>query len=181
MTPKRASKKRAPRNPEWPCMDCGTDTYATDECYMLKDTVWRRINPIIVGMLCLPCAEERLCRPLYRSDFSTAPINALQAQLCLALAERLLRPRPKRTPGSPDSSVSGRRQRAKVRLKKMKNQSRLGAFSAALLQHSRPNGRVPRKAFVSVLASLKWCEDSSEARDLTRARHLLKQPSTAAE
>src|ERR1700742_4733660 len=77
------------------CMDCGVDTHATFEYYALKDTVWRRINPLKIGMLCLRCAEDRLGRPLYRSDFARLPINEESARSCLALARRLHRPRPK--------------------------------------------------------------------------------------
>ncbi len=35
------------------CMDCGVDTDKSQEYYMLKLPVWRKINPQIDGMLCL--------------------------------------------------------------------------------------------------------------------------------
>lgn len=50
-------------------MDCDADTYVNELCYMLKNRVWTRINPLIDGMLYLPCAEKRLGRPLSRRDF----------------------------------------------------------------------------------------------------------------
>jgi len=34
------------------CMDCGVDTISQGEYYSLKDSVWRSINPLVVGHLC---------------------------------------------------------------------------------------------------------------------------------
>lgn len=138
--------KRKPVHLDWTCMDCGRDTSASNERYSLKDTIWRRVNPIILGMLCLKCVDDRLGRALYRSDFSSAPINAKFAHVCPALAERLRRPRPKNGCGSSVPLIS---------LKKSKTQSRLGRISAFLLQHRRADGRVSRKALAQVVLNLK--------------------------
>lgn len=72
-------------------MDCGKDTDASNERYMLKDALWCSIDPLVIGILCLECAEDRLGRPLYKSDFS-APMNQKSTHACLALMERLKRP-----------------------------------------------------------------------------------------
>jgi hypothetical protein len=37
----------------WLCMDCKTDTYASEQYYMLRDGLWRSINHKVDGMLCL--------------------------------------------------------------------------------------------------------------------------------
>ncbi len=71
------------------CMDCGVDTDKSQEYYMLKLPVWRKINPQIDGMLCLLCAEKRLGRRLKSTDFSNAPVNQGQAKVCPELAARL--------------------------------------------------------------------------------------------
>lgn len=56
-------------HPRFFCMDCDVDTYVNEQFYMLKDRLWRKINPSIDGMLRLPCAEKRLGRALTRRDF----------------------------------------------------------------------------------------------------------------
>lgn len=43
--------------------------------YMLTDDVWRIVSGG-AGLLCLPCAGERLGRPFRPDDFTPAPINA---------------------------------------------------------------------------------------------------------
>jgi hypothetical protein len=78
-------------HPRFFCMDCDVDTYVNEHYYMLKDRLWRKINPSIDGMLCLPCAEKRLWRPLTRRDFKNLPVNAGQARVCTELAARLAR------------------------------------------------------------------------------------------
>ncbi len=35
------------------CLDCGVDTGAIREYYMLHNTVWKKINPQGEGMLCV--------------------------------------------------------------------------------------------------------------------------------
>ena len=72
-------------------MDCGKDTNRSEEYYALKLRVWRKINPVIWGMLCLACAERRLARDLTAADFLKVPVNAEQAKKCPALALRLKR------------------------------------------------------------------------------------------
>jgi hypothetical protein len=73
----------------WLCMDCGKDTFQSEEYFMLWYKVWRSINYKIEGMLCLNCVEMRLGRQLASSDFNRATINSEQAKLCPALAARL--------------------------------------------------------------------------------------------
>ena len=70
-------------------MDCGSDTYASEEYYTLRDEVWALVNPAIDGKLCLVCAEIRLGRSLNPEDFTNDPINEAQARLCPPLARRL--------------------------------------------------------------------------------------------
>ena len=71
------------------CCDCGIDTIATDEWYMVNDEVWeqawagrRRSQDVIPGggglideFLCIGCLEKRIGRTLCRTDFTDAPIN----------------------------------------------------------------------------------------------------------
>jgi hypothetical protein len=72
-------------------MDCGADTYVTEEFFMLRTGLWKSINHRIDGMLCLRCTERRLGRLLCQGDFTSARINERQARLCALLAERLNR------------------------------------------------------------------------------------------
>jgi hypothetical protein len=83
------------------CMDCRSDTFASEEYYMLRDGLWRSINADVDGMLCLACAERRLRRGLMSRDFTDAPINGKQALKCPRLAQRLEKvvPRKKRFVG----------------------------------------------------------------------------------
>lgn len=73
------------------CMDCGCDTNANEQYYMVRDGLWRSVNPSIDGMLCLACLEKRLRRSLRAGDFTKAPVNHLQAAVCPELATRLAR------------------------------------------------------------------------------------------
>jgi hypothetical protein len=57
------------------CFDCGIDTIAIGEYYMLNEEVWLAANPGHEGMLCIGCVEERLERQLTRDDFTDAPVN----------------------------------------------------------------------------------------------------------
>lgn len=72
------------------CMDCQMDTNQAQQYYMLKMSVWYRINQEIDGMLCIECVEKRLGRKLVASDFTNAPVNASQAEFCKILADRLV-------------------------------------------------------------------------------------------
>ncbi len=76
-------------HPQYICLDCGSDTFLSQQYYMLKDRLWKRIHPQIEGMLCLKCAEARLGRALTRQDFKRVPLNTIQARLCPELAERM--------------------------------------------------------------------------------------------
>ncbi len=130
------------------CMDCGVETMARDEYYMLRDTLWRSINPLVLGHLCFWCAEDRLGRPLHRGDFSKAPVNRMFAARCAALAERLQRARPKS--GGLASTVSASAIQARLTQKK-RTQSALGRLSASLLPYRGRNGRVPQGTLTRVL------------------------------
>jgi hypothetical protein len=63
----RLMKDDPVRNPL--CMDCGVDTDAIDESYMIHDDLWRAAVPSEAGMLCVGCCERRLGRRLRREDF----------------------------------------------------------------------------------------------------------------
>ena len=56
-------------------MDCGVDTNALDEYYMLRDDLWEQLHPDKDGNLCIGCVEQRLGRHLNASDFTDLPIN----------------------------------------------------------------------------------------------------------
>jgi hypothetical protein len=135
-------------------MDCAVDTMGRDEYYMLTDPIWRSVNPLSIGMLCLKCAEDRLGRKLHRGDFSSAPINRMFARSCAALAERLRRSRP-----APIAARSGPKllsaKALQMRLaKKKRTQSTLGRLSAALLPYRGSNGLVARGTLQRVLREL---------------------------
>jgi hypothetical protein len=72
-------------------MDCDADTYVNEQYYVLKDRLWKTINPGVDGMLCLGCVEKRLGRTLGRKDFKKVPVNQAQARVCPELAARLNR------------------------------------------------------------------------------------------
>lgn len=54
-------------------MDCGCDTNRNEQYYMVRDGLWRSVNPNVDGMLCLACLEKRLCRSLLAADRCAAP------------------------------------------------------------------------------------------------------------
>jgi hypothetical protein len=70
-------KNDAVRNPH--CVDCGIDTDAINESYMIHDEVWRAANPAEAGMLCVGCCEKRLGRTLRRDDFRPYALSAFDA------------------------------------------------------------------------------------------------------
>ena len=49
------------------CLDCGVDTIAIDEYYMVTHELWANSD----GMLCIGCLEKRLGRELTPDDFSS--------------------------------------------------------------------------------------------------------------
>jgi hypothetical protein len=150
------------------CMDCGVNTIARDEYYMLKDAVWRTINPLVLGMLCLKCAEDRLGRPLCRADFSSAPVNQRFAHSCAALAVRLRRRR--RSGGvSPPSRNRLTAKALQSRLaKKRPTQNAMGRLSAALLPYRGPDGQVPRATLRRILSEVS---PNAGSTTLIRAPH----------
>jgi hypothetical protein len=59
-------------NRRWLCLDCGKNTLkGNDDYYFLKDRLWRQLVPRDQrhGMICRPCIERRLGRPLASEDF----------------------------------------------------------------------------------------------------------------
>lgn len=57
------------------CIDCSVNTLLNGEYYMIKDVLWKVINPALHGMLCITCAEKRLGRSFEKSDFKDVPVN----------------------------------------------------------------------------------------------------------
>jgi hypothetical protein len=61
------------------CADCGVNTLAADEWYIVKDDVWQaasRLGDVTVSFfLCIGCIEQRLGRRLTPGDFDDVPIN----------------------------------------------------------------------------------------------------------
>lgn len=59
---------------DWRCADCGIDTDAIGEYYMVLDPLWEQVDAG-EGHLCIGCLEHRLGRALSASDFSDAAVN----------------------------------------------------------------------------------------------------------
>jgi len=65
------------------CADCGLDTIAEGEWYMVEDAIWEQawghISRGTPGeqILCIGCLEKRIGRALTSSDFTDAPTNEL--------------------------------------------------------------------------------------------------------
>jgi len=76
------------------CLDCGRDTYAIGEYYMLHDRVWLTANPGDAGMLCVGCVESRLGRALSPADFADAPVNRVTWIMGQRLRARLGKAKP---------------------------------------------------------------------------------------
>jgi hypothetical protein len=156
---KRSGSKSQPSAPgvlDGSCMDCGVDTMARGEYYSLKDSVWRAINPLVIGHLCLACAEDRLGRDLHGGDFSSAPINQSSGGRCAALAERLERSPSSAPRSDPPRNVNRECEltegiQHRLALKKLP-QSELGRMSAALLPHRDRSGHVPSATLMRVLS-----------------------------
>ena len=64
------------------CKDCLTLSSEWDagDYVMLKDPVWNRVCDDPEDLICLPCIETRLGRPVGIEDLTSAPIN--KAWLC---------------------------------------------------------------------------------------------------
>jgi hypothetical protein len=60
---------------DWRCLDCGVDTDAIAEYYMVHDSIWEQAHPDLRGQLCIGCLELRLGRTLLASDFTDQSIN----------------------------------------------------------------------------------------------------------
>lgn len=57
------------------CLDCGQCTYQMREYYMVRDKVWCKAVPELVGMVCIKDLETRLGRALRADDFTDCPLN----------------------------------------------------------------------------------------------------------
>jgi hypothetical protein len=57
------------------CLDCGVDTHAAGDYYMVTDEVWHEANPGDTGMLLVACLEQRLGRTLTHRDFTLCSLN----------------------------------------------------------------------------------------------------------
>jgi hypothetical protein len=153
MMPKPRSRSRPPEQLDELyrlCMDCGQDTEASGK-YMLEDRLWRQINPFIIGVMCLPCVENRLGRPLYPSDF-LMPKAVESALEWPALAERLKRSQPE-TGSALTADTDRFKDELSARLaKKRPTQGRLGRLSAEILLTGGASdlGEIPE--FVALLS-----------------------------
>jgi len=76
------------------CMDCGVDTRATGEYYALKDSLWHRINPLVIGT-----AVPSLCRGSTRAITLWRRFRPLTAEC--GLREELSRAR--QAPEAPEA------------------------------------------------------------------------------
>ena len=79
---------------DFACVDCGFDTNAGDEYYMVSTPVWlaagmRHDHRSGDGMLCIGCLEGRLGRRLQPNDFPDYPINRGWFRYSARLADRL--------------------------------------------------------------------------------------------
>jgi hypothetical protein len=71
------------------CLDCLKDTTAEQgDYYSLSDVLWQAITTPQErrGMLCVPCASERLGRPFTDDDFSVSPVEMVARLLAFRLA-----------------------------------------------------------------------------------------------
>jgi hypothetical protein len=65
-------------NKRWFCLDCGRNTFEGNEnYYFLKDRLWRELvaREQRHRMICRPCIERRLGRPITPDDLKTASGN----------------------------------------------------------------------------------------------------------
>ncbi|MCX5045180.1 hypothetical protein OG921_18600 [Aldersonia sp. NBC_00410] len=62
---------------DWRCLDCGVDTDAIDEYYMVHDALWREAAAGERAQLCIDCLEARLGRTLTAADFTDAEVNSV--------------------------------------------------------------------------------------------------------
>lgn len=56
------------------CHDCGINTVAINEYYMVNKPLWIS-SGMDTGMLCIGCLEERIGRQLVPDDFTDYPVN----------------------------------------------------------------------------------------------------------
>ena len=73
------------------CQDCGHDTRAMGEYYMLRDRIWlEATEEDYAFMLCIKCVEARLGRTLTWHDFKQGvPINEGYFPRSLLMRKRL--------------------------------------------------------------------------------------------
>lgn len=71
------------------CADCGVDTAAIHEWFMVRDDVWHESGVQPDAFLCLACLEVRLGRELCPDDFLDVPMNRPSWPHSPRLRERL--------------------------------------------------------------------------------------------
>jgi hypothetical protein len=58
------------------CVDCGSDTLAINEYYMVRKSIWQATGlKHNDGCLCIGCLEARIGRELKPKDFAVCPLN----------------------------------------------------------------------------------------------------------
>lgn len=62
------------RAPDFTCKDCGENTAAINEYYMVLRRLWNFYAPG-VRMLCVGCLEKRMGRELQPGDFHPCRVN----------------------------------------------------------------------------------------------------------
>ena len=71
---KLADKSRITTDKHWCCVDCGKNTFQTDDYYMVKQWIWEKFG-VGHGMLCIGCLEKRMGRKLTKDDLTDCPLN----------------------------------------------------------------------------------------------------------
>lgn len=57
------------------CCDCGVDTLAAGEFYMVHHAIWKQAEAGQIHFLCIACLERRLGRTLVPADFMDVLLN----------------------------------------------------------------------------------------------------------
>jgi hypothetical protein len=65
---------RATTDEHWCCVDCGKNTFQTDDYYMVTHELWQKYG-VGEGMLCVGCIEKRIGHKLTREDLLNCPLN----------------------------------------------------------------------------------------------------------
>ena len=68
------------------CKKCNIDTLEIKEYYMVKNEIWKKVNPELTGMLCITCLERKLGRQLKSEDFTDCLLNKRKDKSSLLLS-----------------------------------------------------------------------------------------------